>query len=100
MKQQSKMESGPRKQKTNSGTGASLMAWWSRIHLPVKEMQVRSLVWEHPTCLGAAGPGHHNHSLWSRARALQQEEPLQREAGAPQPEKNPHTVTKTQHSRK
>ena len=70
----------------------------------MKEMLVQSLIWEHPTCLGATGSERHNYCLWSRARALQQEKPLQWEAGAPhlessprllQLEKNPHTETKS-----
>jgi len=36
--------------------GASLLAQWWRIRLPVQETQVRSLVWEDPACRGATQP--------------------------------------------
>ena len=39
---------------------ASLVAQWWRIHLPVQETQVRSLVQEDPTCCRAARPMCHN----------------------------------------
>ena len=72
--------------------GASLVAQWLKIHLPTQETQVRALVQEDPTCRGATKPVHHNY--WAhvpqllkptrpRARALQQEKPLQWEARAP-----------------
>ena len=32
---------------------ASLVAQWKRIRLPTQEMQIRSMVWEDPTCHGA-----------------------------------------------
>ena len=60
--------------------GTSLVAQWSRIRLPMQETQVRSLVWEHPTCHGATKPVHHNywacalepasHNYWARALKL------------------------------
>ena len=40
--------------------GTSLVAQWLRIHLPMKGMRVRSLVWEESTCLRATKPVHHN----------------------------------------
>ena len=40
--------------------GASLVAQWLRIHLPMQGTRVRALVWEDPTCRGAAGPVSHN----------------------------------------
>ena len=40
---------------------ASLVAQWLRICLPMQGTQVRALVWEDPTCLGATGPVSHNH---------------------------------------
>ena len=56
-----------------------------------------ALVWEDPTCRGATKPVHHNywacalepasHNYWARApraRAPQQEKPLQWEARVPQ----------------
>ena len=41
--------------------GASLVAQWLRIHLPVQETWVRALVREDPTCRGATKPVHHNY---------------------------------------
>ena len=40
--------------------GASLVAQWLRIHLPVQGIRVRSLVREDPTCCGATKPVSHN----------------------------------------
>ena len=86
-------------------TGASLVAQWLRIHLPVQGTWVRALVREDPTCCRATKPVRHNywacalepmsHNYWSpcatttearvpRACALQQEKPPQWEACAPQ----------------
>ena len=36
--------------------GASLVAQWLRICLPMQGTRVRALVWEDPTCRRAAGP--------------------------------------------
>ena len=33
--------------------GLSLVVWWIRICLPKQQTQVRSLVWEDPTCCEA-----------------------------------------------
>ena len=41
--------------------GASLVAQWLRVCLPVQGTRVRALVWEDPTCRGAAGPVSHNY---------------------------------------
>ena len=40
---------------------ASLVAQWLRVHLPMRGTQIRALVWEDPTCRGAAGPMSHNY---------------------------------------
>ena len=40
--------------------GASLVAQWQRIRLPMQETQVGSLIWEDPTHLGATKPMHHS----------------------------------------
>ena len=40
--------------------GASLVAQWLRICLPMQGTRVRALVWEDPTCRGATGPVSHN----------------------------------------
>ena len=44
----------------NLPTGASLVAQWLRICLLMQGTRVRALVWEDPTCHGAAGPVSHN----------------------------------------
>ena len=41
--------------------GASLVAQWLRICLPMQGTQVRALVWEDPTCRGATKPVSHNY---------------------------------------
>ena len=41
--------------------GASLVAQWLRICLPMQGTRVRALVWEDPTCHGATGPVSHNY---------------------------------------
>ena len=38
----------------------SLVAQWLRICLLMQETRVRALVWEDPTCHGAAGPVSHS----------------------------------------
>ena len=46
----------------------SLVIRWLRIRLTTQGTRVPSLVWEDPTCCGAAKPLHHNrraHALWS-----------------------------------
>ena len=56
--------------------GASLVAQWLRICLPIQGTRVRALVWEDPTCRRATGPVSHN--CWacaSGACAPQQERP-------------------------
>ena len=40
---------------------ASLVAQWLRVCLPMQGARVRALVWEDPTCRGAAGPVSHNY---------------------------------------
>ena len=41
--------------------GASLVAQWLRICLPMQGTRVRALVWEDPTCRGATKPVSHNY---------------------------------------
>ena len=41
--------------------GASLLAQWLRIRLPMQGTRVRALVREDPTCRGAAKPVSHNY---------------------------------------
>ena len=60
--------------------GASLVAQWLRIHLPLQRTRVQALVCEDPTCRGAATPVHHNywdctlepasHNYWARVPQL------------------------------
>ena len=45
--------------------GASLVAQWLRICLPVQGTRVQALVWEDPTCRGAAGPVLLSLRIWS-----------------------------------
>ena len=46
---------------SKTALGASLVAQWLGILLPVQGTRVRALVWEDPTCHGAAGPVSHNY---------------------------------------
>ena len=39
------------------------MAQWWRIHLPMQEAQVPSLIWEDPTRHKATKPARHNHRV-------------------------------------
>ena len=41
--------------------GASLVAQWLRIHLPMQGTRVRALVQEDPTCRGGTKPVRHNY---------------------------------------
>ena len=41
--------------------GASLVAQWLRICLPMQGTRVRALVWEDPTCRGATRPVSNNY---------------------------------------
>ena len=63
---------------------ASLVAQWLGVCLPMQGTRVRALVWEDPTCRGAAEPVSHNYWAWaSGACAPQWERPWQWEARAP-----------------
>ena len=92
----------------NLPPGASLVAQWLRICLPMQVTRVRALVWEDPTCRGAVRPVSHNYwACASGACAPQQESPRQWEARAPQEwpplaatRESPRIETKTQHSHK
>ena len=42
-------------------SGASLVAQWLRVCLPMQGTRVRALVWEDPTCRGATRPVSHNY---------------------------------------
>ena len=41
--------------------GASLVVQWLGVCLLMRGTQVRALVWEDPTCRGAAGPVSHDY---------------------------------------
>lgn len=45
-------------------TGASLVAQWERIHLPMQAIRVRSLAGEDPSCLRATKSVCHNYWAW------------------------------------
>ena len=45
----------------NVNNWASLVAQWLRVCLPMQGTRVRALVWEDPTCRGAARPVSHNY---------------------------------------
>ena len=47
--------------------GASLVAQWWRIHLPLQKTCVQILIQEDPTCLGATTPMHHIYWTWALA---------------------------------
>ena len=65
--------------------GASLVAQWLGVRLPMQGTRVRVPVREDPTCHRAAGPVSHNYwACASGACALQWERPRQWEARAPQ----------------
>ena len=64
--------------------GASLVAQWLGVCLPVQGTRVRALVWEDPTCRGAAGPVSHDYwACASGACAPQRERPQWWEARTP-----------------
>ena len=44
----------------NESSGASLVAQWLRVCLPMQGTRVRALNWEDPACRGATGPVGHN----------------------------------------
>ena len=85
--------------------GASLVTQWWRIHLPVQETQVWSLIQEDPTCHREAFALELS-SLCSRFWEPQQLKPLHPRAGVPQQEKpeattmrSPCTATGVQRSK-
>ena len=45
----------------DADVGASLVAQWLRICLPMQGTRVRTLVWEDPTCRRATRPVSHNY---------------------------------------
>ena len=65
--------------------GASLVAQWLRIRLPMQGTWIRALVREDPTCCGATKPVRHHLSLRSRAREPQILSPRDATTEAPVP---------------
>ena len=55
------LEKNPKQLLQKKIEGASLVAQWLRIHLPMQGTRVRALVWENPTCHGATKPMSHNY---------------------------------------
>ena len=49
------------KSSNKKSPGASLVAQWLTICLPMQGTRVRALVWEDPTCCGATRPVSHNY---------------------------------------
>ena len=91
----------------NSDSRTLLVVQWIRIHLPIQETGVWSLVWEDSTCHGATKPVHHR--FWARALdlqasttdassrracALQQEKPLREKPSHCKEEWTPLAATK------
>ena len=50
-----------KKKEKKKKKGASLVAQWLRVCLPMQGTRVRALVQEDPTCRGATKPVHHNY---------------------------------------
>ena len=89
--------------------GASLVAQWLRICLPMQGTWVRALVWEDPTCRGATRPVSHNtepvhlEPVLRDKRGHDNERPARRDEEWPPlatTRESPRTETKTQHSHK
>ena len=59
-----------------TGEGASLVAQWLRIRLPMQGTRVRALVWEDPTCRGATKPVSHNYWACAPGACAPQQERL------------------------
>ena len=49
------------KTQNSTDVGASLVAQWSRIHVPMQETSVQPLIWEDPIFHGATKPMCHSH---------------------------------------
>ena len=99
----------PRLNDKNRKSGASLVAQWLRICLPMQGTRVRALVWEDPACRGATKPVSHNYWACASGACAPQwerpdsERPAHRDEERPPlatAGESPHTETKTQHSQK
>ena len=85
------------------------MAQWLRVCLPMQGTRVRALIWEDPTCRGAAGPVSPTPELarlepvLHNGRGHDGERPAHRDEEWPPlatTRESPRTETKTQHSQK
>ena len=56
--------------KTNKKKWTSLVAQWWRIHLPMQETWVWSLIWEDPTCRRATKPLHCSYWVCAQGQEL------------------------------
>ena len=82
-------------------SGISLVVQWLGICLPIQGTWVQSLVWEYPTCHGAAKPTSHNYwastlesvscNYWAHTPQLLSSGSRTREATAI---RSPHTATR------
>ena len=90
------------------GKGASLVAQWLRLCLPMQGTQVWALVWEDPTCCRATKPVCHNYwacalepvsdDYWAHVPQLLKPtrlEPMLRNKRSHRNEKPMHTATKS-----
>ena len=94
-----------------SDLGASLVAQWLRIRLPMQGTRVWALVWEDPTCRGATKLMRHNfwacalepasHNYWARAPQLLRPmhlQPMLRNKRSHHNEKPAHRTKSSPHS--
>ena len=62
MLEESLMKERDQNEQEKKKAGASLVAQWLRIRLPIQGTWVRALAWEDPTCCGATNkPVRHNY---------------------------------------
>ena len=55
------VDTAENKKGKKKNSGASPVAQWLGIRLPMQGTRVRALIQEDPTCCRAAGPMHHNY---------------------------------------
>ena len=85
-----------------------LVVLWLRIHLPMLETRVQSLIWEDPTCVEQLSPFTTIAAREPRVSGSQPEQPPQgevqyrneRAARMPYNQRKARTAAKTQHSQK
>ena len=76
-------------QHQNVRSWASLVAWWWRVHLTMRETWVWSLIKEDPTCHRASKPVHCKYWACAESPELQPLEPTSPKGHAPQRQKSP-----------